>query len=498
MRTALHRWPQAIAGSDPPQGLEVMKMTKSALSKQRGGENATVRLGAPWRGRKIIVSLLAVGMAAVAGCGGGNTGPHTMSGNRIFEQNRPATVMIYAEFSASPKLVRPVLTDSAIKKLVDKVVTEDSRGTIGTDTASFDNAAVEELSANIFDYFTPSNDPGDFLLEPKGFTQSFIGSGFIVTADGYVITNAHVAAPGDDVLKDGFSVPFAQEVAAYELNAWFKVMNDLTDKTLKDFSAAFAEYAYKKMDVGKTAASFTAVLGVAASGGDTANKGIRLDLVMAGDPAYVGSQKDVAIFKMEGKNNLPTVDIGDDTALQTGDHLYVLGYPKVATITDFLTPGHTFEPSFTTGQVSGKKTMQGGWSAIQTDASITHGNSGGPVFNDKGQVIGIATFGSIDEQGNELQAFNFLVPTSILKEYLQKAGVKPGESQTTKLYSLGLDAYDGGHFKIAVTYFTQADNLFPGDEEILSWKQRSAQKVQSGADSTPFFYCWINACPSGS
>ncbi|TMC96690.1 MAG: trypsin-like serine protease [Chloroflexi bacterium] len=498
MRTALHRWPQAIAGSDPPQGLEVMKMTKSALSKQRGGENATVRLGAPWRGRKIIVSLLAVGMAAVAGCGGGNTGPHTMSGNRIFEQNRPATVMIYAEFSASPKLVRPVLTDSAIKKLVDKVVTEESRGTIGTDTASFDNAAVEELSANIFDYFTPSNDPGDFLLEPKGFTQSFIGSGFIVTADGYVITNAHVAAPGDDVLKDGFSVPFAQEVAAYELNAWFKVMNDLTDKTLKDFSAAFAEYAYKKMDMGKTAASFTAVLGVAASGGDTANKGIRLDLVMAGDPAYVGSQKDVAIFKMEGKNNLPTVDIGDDTALQTGDHLYVLGYPKVATINDFLKPGQTFEPSFTTGQVSGKKTMQGGWSAIQTDASITHGNSGGPVFNDKGQVIGIATFGSIDEQGNEIQGFNFLVPTSILKEYLQKAGVKPGESQTTKLYSLGLDAYDGGHYKIAVTYFTQADNLFAGDEEILSWKQNSAQKVQSGADSTPFFYCWINACPSGS
>src|SRR5437879_11819683 len=113
MRTALHRWPQAIAGSDPPQGLEVMKMTKSALSKQRGGENATVRLGAPWRGRKIIVSLLAVGMAAVGGCGGGNTVPHTMCGNRIFEENAPGNVMLYAAFMASPATVGTRHDDSA-------------------------------------------------------------------------------------------------------------------------------------------------------------------------------------------------------------------------------------------------------------------------------------------------------------------------------------------------------------------------------------------------
>jgi V8-like Glu-specific endopeptidase len=405
--------------------------------------------------------------------------------------------MIYVEFSASPTLLTPVLTDAAVQKLYNALVNEENQGTIGTDAASVHNAAVEELSAHIFDYFTPSNDPTNFLSEQQPLTQGFIGSGFIVTSDGYVVTNAHVASPGDPALKDGFAVPFAVDVAAYELKNQLSGWTDLTDKSRNDFAGAFAEYGYQKMDVGKISASFTGVMGIATSGRDSANKGIRLDLVTAGDPVYTGSQKDVAILKMEGLNNLPTVSLGDDTTLQTGDQLYVLGYPGVATFSDFLKPGQTYEPSFTKGQVSGKKTMQGGWSAIQTDASITHGNSGGPVFNDKGQVIGIATFGSVDAKGNEVQGFNFLVPTSILREYLQKAGVKSAQSQTTKLYSLGLDAYEGAHYKNAVTYFTQADNLFPGDEEILSWKQKAAQKVQAGADSTPFYYCWFNPCPSG-
>jgi serine protease Do len=440
----------------------------------------------------------------VAACGGGSNGPHTLASNRVFEQNRPATVMIYVEFSASPTLLAPVLIGGAYQNLLNQVEGEAQQGIIGSDAATLDNAIIEGLSAHnasgtwdIFNYFTPSNDPNNLLQEQQPLTQGFIGSGFIVTSDGYVVTNAHVASPGDPALKDGFAVPFAVDVAAYELKNQLSGWTDLTVKSKNDFAAAFAEYGYQKMDVGKINATFTGVMGIATSGGDSANKGIRLDLVTAGDPVYTGSQKDVAILKMEGKSNLPTADLGDDTALQTGDQLYVLGYPGVATFSDFLKPGQTYEPSFTKGQVSGKKTMQGGWSAIQTDASITHGNSGGPVFNDKGQVIGIATFGSVDAQGNEVQGFNFLVPTSILREYLQKAGVKPAQSQTTKLYSLGLDAYEGAHYKNAVTYFTQADNLFPGDEEILSWKQKAAQKVQAGADSTPFYYCWFNPCPSG-
>jgi serine protease Do len=454
------------------------------------------KLDSPGGGMARAVAIV-VGILLVAGCSGGDSGTRSLSGNRLFEQNRPATVMVYSEFSARPKLVTPVLIDGAWNAMIDKVVADANRGTIPGDAASLENTAIELVSSNIFDYFQANNDPADFIQYDDPFTQGLVGSGFIVTSDGYVVTNAHLVAPGADFLKDEFALPFVEKFAGDVIDTWFKDWH-LTDKTRKDLYVALGTYAYRKMDLGKIDASFSTIMGIAASGGESKNNPIRVDLVTAGDPAYTGSQKDVAILRMEGKSNLPTVDLGDDGALATGDQLYVLGYPGAATFSDFVKPGQTYEPSLTKGAVSGRKTMQGGWSAIQTDAATTHGNSGGPVFNDRGQVVGILTFGSIDPQtGNEVQGFNFLVPTSILKEYLLKVGIKPAESDTTRLYAKGLDAYDGGHYKIALTYFTQADNLFPGDEEIDNWKRTAARKVQAGADSTPFFYCWFNACPSG-
>jgi ribose transport system ATP-binding protein len=68
----------------------------------------------------------------------------------------------------------------------------------------------------------------------------------------------------------------------------------------------------------------------------------------------------------------------------------VIGYPGAATFNELLSAESAIEPTMTAGLVSAKKTMQGGWDVFQTDAAMTHGNSGGPVFNEKGEVIGIA------------------------------------------------------------------------------------------------------------
>ena len=95
---------------------------------------------------------------------------------------------------------------------------------------------------------------------------------------------------------------------------------------------------------------------------------------------------------MEG-TNLPTVKLGDDTKLKTGDRVYAMGYPAVATVTDVLNIAQAIqEPTLTQGIISARKEMAGGWSILQTDASIHGGNSGGPLFNDDGEVIEVNTF----------------------------------------------------------------------------------------------------------
>ena len=74
--------------------------------------------------------------------------------------------------------------------------------------------------------------------------------------------------------------------------------------------------------------------------------------------------------------------------------------------------------------MSAKKNMKDGWEVLQTDASITHGNSGGPVMNEQGEVVGLATFGSIDYQRQaEVQGMNFIVPSTIVQEFIKKAKI---------------------------------------------------------------------------
>lgn len=56
--------------------------------------------------------------------------------------------------------------------------------------------------------------------------------------------------------------------------------------------------------------------------------------------------------------------------------------------------------------------------AIQMNIDIEVGNSGGPVYNKYGRVIGISTFRILDDSGSIMQGMNFALPTSIIQEFL--------------------------------------------------------------------------------
>lgn len=88
---------------------------------------------------------------------------------------------------------------------------------------------------------------------------------------------------------------------------------------------------------------------------------------------------DAAILKVEA-DGLPTVPLGDSAALRQGQEVLVLGYPGGV---------GTEEVSVTRGIVGA---LRAGW--FQTDATMLPGNSGGPVVDRDGRVVGLATFGT--------------------------------------------------------------------------------------------------------
>lgn len=122
------------------------------------------------------------------------------------------------------------------------------------------------------------------------------------------------------------------------------------------------------------------------------------------DPAL-----DVALLKIKGGGEFPALELNGDATLKVGDFVMAVGYP------------FGFKQTVTSGIISalnaslpveGRKYEK----LIQTDAAINHGNSGGPLLNLKGEVIGINT--AIASPTGVFAGMGFAVPASEIKRVL--------------------------------------------------------------------------------
>ncbi len=118
-------------------------------------------------------------------------------------------------------------------------------------------------------------------------------------------------------------------------------------------------------------------------------------------------ETDLALIKIEAGEDLPFLALGDSEQLRVGDWIMAIGSPL------------SFEASVTVGVVSAKGRsfgIEGGPTSfanyIQTDAAINRGNSGGPLVNTAGEVVGIATAMAWAEN------IGFAVPVDVLEGVL--------------------------------------------------------------------------------
>lgn len=110
---------------------------------------------------------------------------------------------------------------------------------------------------------------------------------------------------------------------------------------------------------------------------------------------------DIAVLRIEAKG-LPVVQLGDPKALRVGDPVLAIGSP------------FGFEQTATQGIVSAKgRSLPGGAVVpfIQTDAAVNPGNSGGPLFDDAGRVIGINS--QIYSRTGGYQGLAFAIPIDV-------------------------------------------------------------------------------------
>lgn len=117
-------------------------------------------------------------------------------------------------------------------------------------------------------------------------------------------------------------------------------------------------------------------------------------------------------IKDSGFKGFPDIQYGFKKDLEdVGTEVYVLGYPRVDTMGE--------EVKLTTGVVSSRSGFQGNQSQYQVSAPIQPGNSGGPLLNDNGELIGIVSAKHVDGAEN----VSYAVKLSYLNDLVTSSGI---------------------------------------------------------------------------
>jgi len=297
------------------------------------------------------------------------------------------------------------------------------------------------------------------------------GTGFVVHPDGYIATNAHVAGPAKGALSNQELEDLGREAV---VAACGDALAGLSPKTREARIKALSQRPENRR--GLRAAR---QVQVAFQDGKTLRAA-----VLASNPPVIrartgttgnarGVPDDVAILKVE-RRDLVAAPLGR-VAAQIGDQLFVIGFPGVVLAHEMLSTRSRVAPSVTVGRVSGFKLDLADQEVIQTDASITWGNSGGPAFSTRGEVIGVATFLSIGREGMEVQGFNFLIPVGRVATLAATVGLVPtADSAIGRQWAAAVSAFFAERHDAAIAGLTEilrADPTFPDARRLLAAAQ---------------------------
>ena len=301
-----------------------------------------------------------------------------------------------------------------------------------------------------------------FELEGNYFQEAIGGSGtgFFITPDGYVATNAHVVADvhdGDDVAK-----------------------KKLAEELFKDLQHRFgAELARMSSEDLRKLGSEVRMVEMRKLAYIVLPNGDHLDYEVK-EYGAPGTGRDCAIIKVTTQN-APTLPIGDSTKSQVEDRIVVIGYPGVADMKELLDEKSQLEASVTDGAISSLKKASTGEQILQISAPITHGNSGGPAIDQHGNVVGLATFGN----EGEVQGFNFLVASATLQHFIADGKIEPKQGDTNKAWQDGLDHYWADEYTPAIASFEEVETLFPQHSEAPRLITLSHQAIKDGKEKKP-------------
>jgi S1-C subfamily serine protease/rhodanese-related sulfurtransferase len=330
---------------------------------------------------------------------------------------------------------------------------------------------------------------GPVAVTPPPFVET--GTGWFVDGRGFIVTNAHVVDP------------------AYRLPAW--VTHELKKKAIdeacvvpvltargimrgqrpdleEEIRRAASTQALATAKV-EAQPQITAML----SNGTKLRADVKkfsplLLLDNAGKP-LPDSGRDLALLRV-ADGVYPAIGLSRRDP-QIGDPVHILGFPGVVLSHELLNQSSTLDASATNGTVSGIKFDAIGQELVQTDASASHGNSGGPGVNNDAELVGVMVAVTLSPSGGSIvQGFNFLIPAKDVAKFLEGTEVtKPGDSKFNPVWAAGIELFLGGRYKAAVAKLEEANKLVPNLVDVKRTLDEANRMVKN-PPPRPFPWAW--------
>jgi S1-C subfamily serine protease len=298
------------------------------------------------------------------------------------------------------------------------------------DVRSKDAAVIDDLQEKFFKKTRPRNKIEEARNATVAIKSSLgVGSGFFITADGYILTNRHVIALDRDaevrLEKLEKKLSEARRRLAEEHKKILRMKSSLKDwknhesytekrKALDEWTR---DYEKRKKVFQKKRREFEDLKRKSSYPGN-------LKIFLVDDSEFPVSiistsyRYDLALLKMAGYKT-PFIEPIEVKKLSHGEVLYAIGSPMGLHLKHTVTSGiFSGFREFTDGRYAGV-------SFIQTNAQINRGNSGGPLITQEGKVVGINTW---KFAGQKVEGLGFAVPVEIAIAEFESYLKRPQES----------------------------------------------------------------------
>ncbi len=335
------------------------------------------------------------------------------------------------------------------------------------------------------------------------------GSGFVVDDGGHIVTNAHVADPNKlDILLSGISLDgtfendFEQDVMDILYQEYGYQALLLSDEQIFSYyvQLLYAMYTENVVTITENTPNIYVqgsepfqfdiyTFDLSNSYAHYSGSLVNSNEISSTLESYLSEDKkmsdvaDLAIIKLDSTYAAPSIPI-NPSGIVPGQEIFVVGYPGIVEDEQISDLSVVTASTVTQGTISAiKPNSNGTYEILQIDASISGGNSGGPIISDEGNVIGVSTYGITGDNAGD---YNFGIKADSVNNFLTTNSITPTANEQRETLESALKDISKSYYSRASEKFVQLTSNEPTLAIVLDpYIELCDVKIAAGEDKSP-------------